>query len=69
MTDRERYLAYQHRQTEGVPMCATCTHYVQHYSYDKRIGYRPICIGHCCTPRIKERMPYDLCKHYDPKED
>lgn len=69
MTPRERYLSCSLKPTTDVPMYANCTHYMRHYieSADGN-GYTPIADGHCTTPNIKIRKPYDICGYYERKE-
>ncbi len=66
MTDHDRYLALVYHD-RTVPMCATCAHYIQHYvkGDQYRGGYLPTCYGHCSYPRVKQRLPHDLCTHYE----
>lgn len=71
MTPHERYRSYFSHRIEhtalNAPMCATCAHYVEHYYINGtgRLGH--LDEGHCTTPRIKTRMPFDLCTYYEPK--
>lgn len=66
MTDNDRYLALVYNDMT-VPMCATCAHYIKHYvkSDPRRGGYTPIFYGHCAYPRVKNRLPHNLCAHYE----
>ena len=68
MTPHDRYLAYIHRKTDGVPMCASCRYYCQHYIYYEDLKrYIPMEDGHCIEPRIKARMPFDMCPRWEPR--
>ena len=68
MTPSERYRAFMHRKTDGIPMCHNCKHYYQYY-VKLPLAFHPASDGYCAHPRIKNRMPFDLCTHYDPKEE
>lgn len=68
MTPRERYLTCSLKPTADEPMCANCAHYKRHFVEDERGGYIPIAEGHCMTPNIKIRKPYDICGYYEKKE-
>ena len=51
-----------------VDMCWNCRHYVQHYGlFDNGIGkrYYELAIGHCRTPRIKSRNPWEICDRFE----
>lgn len=65
MTDQERAYAYGTWAMAKTPMCATCAHYIQHYM-DCGGFFKPIHAGHCTYPRLKNRLPYNLCDHYTP---
>lgn len=71
MSPTERYRCYfNHRKEHSpldCPMCATCEHYVTHYYINGMGRLWPLDEGHCTTPRMKTRMPFDLCTYYDKK--
>lgn len=69
MTPHDRYRAYLFNRTSGVPMCETCKYYCQHYGYAQGQGYYKIADGHCTEPRVKCRMPFDMCERYEAKEE
>lgn len=74
MTPHERYLTYMHNQTHGAPMCMNCRCYVQHFriagvNEKGEMAFSPVHTGHCTEPRIKTRMPFDVCTRYEPKEE
>lgn len=73
MTPQERYLTYVHKCSNDAPMCSNCRYYMQHFILQGvdakgQMHFAPVRAGHCTEPRIKTRMPFDLCTHYEPKE-
>lgn len=60
MTEKERKILYQTQLTPRTPLCVNCRHYYQHYTHT---GEAVQC-GHCVYPRVKTRMPYDTCNHF-----
>lgn len=64
MTEKERKTLYDTRLTPEAPLCVNCRHFYQHYNGK---GQRVRC-GHCDYPRVKTRMPYDICDHFQRKE-
>ncbi len=74
MTPQERYLNYVHENAQGMPMCLNCRFYWQHFRLERinengEMLFAPLHTGHCTEPRIKTRMPFDLCTHYEKKEE
>ena len=69
MTNHERYRAYFHGEGNYVPMCDNCQFYVHHYIKTPEGRYTTNHEGHCHEPRVKTRMPFDLCNRYEPKEE
>lgn len=65
MTAKERKWLYQTGLTQEASLCANCQHYYQHYN---ERGVKVQC-GHCVSPRIKTRMPYDTCGNFQWKEE
>jgi len=51
--------------------CKNCTHYRQHYTFDKRRIFQVYC-GHCTFPKIRRKLPdADICENFaiaDPDE-
>lgn len=64
MTEKERKLLYQMHLTPETPLCVNCQHFYQHYNEK---GQTVQC-GHCDYPRVKTRMPYDVCANFEGKE-
>ena len=64
MTETVRKMLYQTQLTSETPLCVNCQHFYQHYNEK---GQTVQC-GHCDYPRIKTRMPYDTCNHFQRKE-
>jgi len=64
MTEKERKSLYQTGLTPEAPLCVNCQYYYQHYNAK---GQAVQC-GHCTKPRLKTRMPYDTCNHFQWKE-
>lgn len=60
----QQYVLDRH---EGVPMCANCQHFHMHYVRSGK-GYAKIEVGHCATPRLKDREPWDLCDYFTRRE-
>ncbi len=60
MTEKERKILYDTHLTPEAPLCVNCRHF-----YAK--GQRVRC-GHCDYPRVKTRMPYDICGHFQRRE-
>lgn len=54
---------------EKTQVCANCTHFVQHFMYDPKLGYTLMHMGHCVYPRMKERKAYDDCKHFENRHE
>ena len=53
-------------------VCFNCKYFVQHYIYtkfyDSYMDYSPCGIGHCTTPRLKNRKPnHKVCEHFEWK--
>lgn len=69
MTEHERMMEYLWDRGKGSPMCANCKHYHQHYGYIETGELIELNIGHCAHPRMKTRIPYDVCIHFEAKED
>ena len=64
MTEKERKILYDTHLTPEAPLCVNCRHFYQHYNAK---GQRVQC-GHCDDPRVKTRMPYDICRHFQRRE-
>lgn len=66
MTDHERWTAFCAKRTDA-PMCANCRHYCRHYirNLEHSDQFTPLDEGHCTYPRIKDRLPFDVCKYYE----
>ena len=64
MTEKERKILYDTHLTPEAPLCVNCRHFYQHYNAK---GQRVRC-GHCYYPRVKTRMPYDICGHFQRRE-
>ncbi|MBQ2750782.1 MAG: hypothetical protein IJF34_13440 [Clostridia bacterium] len=46
--------------------CSQCSHYIQHYTFDKRHIFRVHC-GHCSFRRIKRNSPDSpACENFSP---
>ena len=52
----------------GEIICANCKHFYQHYIAVTPRHVYPIHIGHCCFPRIKDRLVTDTCTRFEPGE-
>lgn len=47
-------------------ICKNCTHFYQHYTFDKRHIFR-ICCGHCSFPKVKKKLPdTKACENFIP---
>ena len=67
MTKSERRWAWLAGKKD-VDMCVYCKHFHPHYVPSPKIGeYIEVDSGHCCHPRPKLRMKYDLCEHFERK--
>ena len=64
MTEKERKILYVTHLTPEAPLCVNCRHFYRHYNAK---GQRVRC-GHCDYPRVKTRMPYDICGHFQRRE-
>lgn len=64
MTEKERKELLHTRLTPETPLCINCQHFYQHYNAK---GHQVQC-GHCDYPRVKTRMPYDICGHFQRRE-
>ena len=64
MTEKERKILYDTHLTPEAPLGVNCRHFYQHYNAK---GQRVRC-GHCDYPRVKTRMPYDICGHFQRRE-
>lgn len=64
MTEKERNVLYHTQLTPETPLCGNCRHFYQHFNEK---GQTVEC-GHCVYPRVKTRMPYDTCEHFQRKE-
>lgn len=51
---------------EDTECCANCKHYIQHYHWFEHYRrFDAVNCGHCRYPRIKNRRPTDVCKHFE----
>ncbi len=61
MTKGERRnLYFSSDMTVDTPLCINCKHFYRHYL---KCGYELIW-GHCVYPRIKSRLAFDTCEHF-----
>ena len=48
------------------PMCKTCVHFRQHYTFDQQKIFRVYC-GHCVLPGVRRKRPdTEACNHFAP---
>lgn len=65
MTRKERETAYL--SGEGMECCGGCVHYYQHY-VESGWDFTPVYDGHCVYPRLKSRLPSEVCQHFQRRE-
>lgn len=51
-------------QTEA---CANCKYFIQHFMHDGWC-FRPVYMGHCIYPRLKNKRPDDACGNFAAKK-
>ena len=53
----------------GSETCKTCSHYRQHYTFDKRKIFQVYC-GHCTYQKMKRKKPdCKACEHHTLAEE
>lgn len=49
--------------------CETCSHYIQHYTYQEyNKSFIKNYFGHCTYPQIKQRKLSDTCQNWQDKD-
>lgn len=49
--------------------CINCKHFQRHYIKESEVfggGYTPISVGHCKSPRLKNKRAMDICNNFEP---
>lgn len=59
------------RRDREAKICYNCKHYMQHYVLCTEGGQKVFWEtyqGHCCKPRLKNRLPWDVCEKFEAGE-